>query len=87
MGVCSRLSLGLWGCSLDWGEASYYVLLLLLFLLSLPFVFGVWVSHLPFGLAVAPWAFAPVIPSLGFLVSEAFCICPWTTFLRLHTRR
>ena len=41
VGVCSRLSLGLWGCSLDWGEAYYYVLLLLFVLLSLPFVFGV----------------------------------------------
>ena len=69
------------------GEAYHYVLLLMFFLLSLPFVFGVWVSHLPFGLAMATWAFAPVIPSLGFPVSEAFCICPWTTFLLLHTHR
>ena len=68
--IAAGLSLGLWGCTIDLEDAYHSVPMAEWFQRFLAFVVDgvIYVfTHLPFGLAVAPWAFTRVIrPIKGF---------------------
>ena len=81
--IAAGLSLGLWGCTIDLEDAYHSVPMAEWFQRFLAFVVDgvIYVfTHLPFGLAVAPWAFTRVIrPIKGFVIALVFSFIPTST--------